>query len=76
VLIKSIELEPSGEADILLPDIAKPKIRYGEIIDVGPDVTNVTQGETIILPKGELIEIPLDGQIYIILFDHEIVATL
>ena len=76
VLIKFKEDRTEEQSGILLPDIAQPKIRYGTVIDTGEDVTCVTEGDCVIIPKGELIEIPVENELYTIIFDHEIVGVV
>jgi len=76
VLVVQVKKEIQDTGAVALPDSYTDKLRYATVVDVGSKVEEVTNKDTILLPKGDLIEIPYKGTTYNILTEDEIVAIV
>lgn len=85
ILLKRLESEQTTAAGIIIPDTAKEKAHYGQVIATGPgkvttDGTRhpigVSIGDKVIFGKYSGTEIKLEGQEYLIVKEDEILGIL
>ena len=84
VVIKSCEVEETTKSGLILTGNAKEKPQMAEVIAVGPggvvdgkDVTmSVNVGDKVIYSKYAGNEVKLDGEVYIIVRQSDILAVV
>ena len=80
VLIKAAPAEEKTVGGIIIPDTAKEKPLYGEVLAVG----NGTKDEEMVLKAGDTVlygkyagtEVELDGEKYLIMRQSDVLAVL
>ena len=72
------EVSESEKSGLMIPDSAKVKAHRGKIITVGKLVTDktITKDAIAIFNKTSGFELELDGEVYVVLRDTDIVGTL
>ena len=75
VLIRPDEKVEKVEGGISIPASAD-SLTYGRVVEVGPEVTEVTCGDNVLLPKGELMKVDYKGAKYIVIPVEGIVAIV
>jgi co-chaperonin GroES (HSP10) len=75
VLVVPTVDETVQEGGIFIPQTAV-SLTYGVVANVGPEVEDVTEGDKVLLPKGELMEVDYKGTKYIIIPEDAIVAIV
>ena len=85
VVIKALETEEKTESGIVLPDTAKEKPQEGKIVAVGTGrllnngqrrPLDVKEGDKVIFSKYAGTEVKIDGQDYLILNEHDVLAIV
>ena len=85
VVVKVLKTEEKTKSGIVLPDTAKEKPQEGEIIAVGTGRMldngqkvdlEVKVGDRIIFSKYAGTEIKIDGEVYLIFSERDILAIL
>jgi len=84
ILVKRLEGEEKTSGGIIIPDTAKEKPVYGEVIAVGPGARDdkgaiipmqFSVGQTIIFGKWSGTEIKHEGDDFIIMKQSDVLAT-
>ena len=80
VLIKPLEAETTTAAGLIIPDSAKEKQQKGTVIAVGAGTKDekmtVKEGDTVLFGKYGGTEIELEGTVYLIMRESEILAIV
>lgn len=84
VVIQPVETEETTASGIVLPGTAKEKQQIAEVVEVGPGGTvdgekvtmEVKKGDKVIYSKYAGTEVKLDGDDYVIVRQHDILATI
>ncbi len=85
LLIKRLESEETTAAGIIIPDTAKEKAQYGEIVAAGPGKVGadgsmqslaVKAGDRVLFGKYSGTEITFEGQEYLIIREDEVLGIL
>ncbi len=85
LLIKRLASEETTAAGIIIPDTAKEKAQYGEVVAIGPgklanDGTrtpvSLTKGDKVLFGKYSGTEIKFEGQEYLIIKEDEVLGIL
>ena len=85
VIVKAVEQEEVTASGIVLPDTAKEKPQRGKVLAVGPGPRDedgeyikmdVEEGDEVIFSKYGGTEIKLDGEEFLILAEHDILAKV
>ncbi|MCQ2286829.1 MAG: co-chaperone GroES [Bacteroidales bacterium] len=80
VLVKPAAAEQKTAGGIIIPDTAKEKPQKGEVIAVGPgkkdEPMTVKVGDTVLYGKYSGTEVSFDGELYLIMKESDIFATL
>lgn len=75
ILAKPIELSEQQEDGIVLTtNTDKVKKNYGVVEYLGPDVTNINVGDTIIFETKEISQLELGSDKYFLLIEDEVIA--
>lgn len=75
VAVALIEEKQKMEGNFYIPEIASG-VKKGVVKFVGPKVSDVIEGETVVLPKGDLMEVNYKDNKYIIIHEEHIVAAI
>ena len=85
VLIKPIEIEARSSGGIIIPDTAKEKPMYGEVIAIGPGkfnekgkriVMNLKVGDRVLFSKYAGIDFKYDDEDHLIIKESESLAII
>ena len=80
VVIKMVETEETTKSGIILTAAAKEKPQVAEVVAVGPGTKDVQMelsvGDKVIMSKYAGTEIKLDGEEYIVLSQHDVLAII
>ena len=80
VVIKMVESEETTKSGIILTGSAKEKPQIAEVIAVGPGLKDnkmqVKVGDKVITSKFSGTEVKIDGEEYIIVKEHDILAIV
>jgi chaperonin GroES len=85
IVLKRLETQQTTASGIIIPDTAKEKAQYGEVIAAGPGkVANdgsicpigVKVGDQVLFGKYSGTEVKLEGQEYLIVKEEEILGIL
>jgi len=85
VVLKRLETQQTTAAGIIIPDTAKEKAQYGEVIAAGPGkVSNdgsicpigVKVGDKVLFGKYSGTEVKVENQEYLIVKEEEILGIL
>ena len=80
VVIKMVETEETTKSGIILTASAKEKPQVAEVVAVGPGTKDVQMelsvGDKVIMSKYAGTEIKLDGEEYIVLSQHDVLAII
>ena len=80
VVIKMVEAEETTKSGIILTAAAKEKPQIAEVVAVGPGTKEVQMelavGDKVIMSKYAGTEIKLDGEEFIILSQHDVLAKI
>ena len=80
VVIKMVETEETTKSGIILTAAAKEKPQFAEVVAVGPGTKDVQMelsvGDRVIMSKYAGTEIKLDGEEYIVLSQHDVLAII
>ena len=80
VVIKMVEAEETTKSGIILTGSAKEKPQIAEVIAVGPGLKDnkmqVKVGDKVITSKFSGTEVKIDGEEYIIVKEHDILAIV
>lgn len=80
VVIKMVETEETTKSGIILTAAAKEKPQVAEVVAVGPGTKDVQMelsvGDRVIMSKYAGTEIKLDGEEYIVLSQHDVLAKI
>lgn len=66
--------ETVGEGGLKIPDAARERPDFGEVVAVGPEVTSWEPGDKVVFPKwcGFQVVLPNDDTDYLVIFEDEI----
>ncbi|HHB78106.1 MAG TPA: co-chaperone GroES [Saprospiraceae bacterium] len=80
ILVKPHQAEETTKGGIIIPDTVKEKPNRGEIVAVGPGKDgkklSLKVGETVIYGKFAGQELELDGEIFIIMREDDVLLVL
>ena len=80
VLIKPLEAETTTAAGLIIPDSAKEKQQKGTVVAVGAgtkdEAMTVKEGDTVLFGKYGGTELELEGTVYLIMRESEILAIV
>jgi len=84
VLVDWIEVGNVTPGGILIPDMAKEKPSYAKVVSVGPGKREngtlisptVKEGDTVLLSKYAGTEIKVEGNLFVIVREEEIIAVV
>ncbi|EAL5963017.1 co-chaperone GroES [Campylobacter jejuni] len=76
VLVKRVEETKTTASGIIIPDNAKEKPLMGEVVAVGKEITDITNGDKIVFAKYGGTEIKLDNNEYLVLNLDDILGIL
>ena len=78
VLLKREDAPETTSGGLKIPDAAREKPDYGQVIAVGSEVTNWKVGDKVTFPKwcGFQVTIPGDPDDYLIIFEDEVWMAL
>lgn len=85
ILLKRLESEQTTAAGLIIPDTAKEKAQYAQVVATGPgkvtadgkrQAIGVTVGDKVIFGKYSGTEIKLEGQEYLIVKEDEILGII
>ena len=85
IVVKRLENEEKTKGGIIIPDTAKEKAQYGEVVAAGPGKANengaicplsVKQGDKVLFGKYSGTEINFDGQDLLIIREDEVLGIL
>jgi chaperonin GroES len=85
ILVKRLEGEEKTAGGIIIPDTAKEKAQYGQVIAAGPGKTTnegktitpaVKAGDKVLFGKYSGTEIKFDGEEYLIINENEILGIV
>lgn len=79
VVIKIAETEQTTTSGLVLPSSSKEKEKFGEIIEVGPDIEekdNVKVGDKVFFKNYSGTEVEYEGEEYLIIEHKDLLAKL
>ncbi|RMF01453.1 MAG: co-chaperone GroES [Alphaproteobacteria bacterium] len=85
VVVRRIEEEEKTSGGIIIPDTAKEKPIYGEVVAVGPGSRNekgeiapldVKAGDRVLFGKWSGTEVKIDGEDFLIMKESDILGIL
>lgn len=85
VLVRRVDEEEKTSGGIIIPDTAKEKPMYGEIVSTGPGARNeagelvaleVKAGDTVLFGKWSGTEVKLDGEELLIMKESDIMGIV
>ena len=76
VLIERVEESKTTASGIIIPDNAKEKPLDGKVIAIGEEVKTVAINDTVVFGKFTGSELTLDGTVYLIMEEKEILGIL
>lgn len=85
IVVRRLEDEQSTSGGIIIPDTAKEKTQFGEVVEAGPGKINasgearptaVKKGDRIIFGKYSGTELKFDGQELLIIKEDEILGII
>lgn len=85
VLVEPAKAEETAKGGIIIPDSAQEKPQEGKVIAVGTGklddkgkkiAFNVKVGDTVLLPKYGGTEVKMDGKVYQIMREEDILAVI
>lgn len=85
VLIRRLESEETTAGGIIIPDTAKEKAQFGEVISVGPGKIatdgsvrslSVKKGDRVLFGKYSGTEVKLEGTEYLVIKEDEVLGIL
>jgi len=85
VVIKPVDAEERSPGGILIPDNAKVKQQKGKILAVGPGrisdsgttiKMSVSVGQTVLYDKYSGVEVEVDGELYLIIRESDILTII
>ncbi|GAB4235543.1 MAG: co-chaperone GroES [Methyloligellaceae bacterium] len=85
VVVRRIEEEEKTSGGIIIPDTAKEKPIYGEVVAVGPGSRNekgeiapldVKAGDRVLFGKWSGTEVKIDGEDFLIMKESDILGVL
>lgn len=85
VLVEPAKAEETAKGGIIIPDSAQEKPQEGKVIAVGTGKLdekgkklpfNVKVGDTVLLPKYGGTEVKMDGKVYQIMREEDILAVI
>lgn len=79
VVIRVAETEQTTASGFVLPESAKEKEQFGEIVAVGPDIEekdNVAVGDTVFYKNYSGTEVEYDGEDYLIIEHKDLLAKV
>ncbi len=75
VVVKRKE-EKTTKSGILIPETTKEKPLEGTVVAVGEEVTNLSEGDTVLFGKYSGSDITIDGEDFILLLNEDITGVL
>ncbi|MBP7999270.1 MAG: co-chaperone GroES [Chloroflexi bacterium] len=79
VLIKPLEQESTTPSGLILPETAKEKPQQGMVEAVGNSeqmTSGLTVGDRVLFPKYTGNEVQLNGKVYLVMEENEILARI
>lgn len=84
IVIKQLEAEQTTSSGLVIPDTAKEKPQEGKVIAVGPGRVDhgnrvpvgVKEGDTVIYSRYGGTEVKFEGEDYVILSSHDVLAVV
>jgi len=78
VVLKEVEVESKTKSGIILPDEAKEKPQYAEVVALGDKIENasIDVGSKVVYKKYSGTEINLEGKEYIIIALEDLLAVI
>ncbi len=85
LLVKRLESEETTAAGLIIPDSAKEKAQYGEVVAAGPGTytqdgtlksLSVKAGDKVLFGKYSGTEISFEGQDYLIVREDEVLGVI
>ncbi len=77
VAIRPLEAPEESEGGVYIPDMAREKPTRGTVISTGPDSkSGVVAGDVVVYPKYAGAEITVNGELVVVLREHELVGIL
>ena len=84
VVLKTVEAEETTKSGIVLPGTAKEKPQVAEVVAVGPGAVqdgkvvpmNVQIGDHVLHAKYSGTEVKMDGELYLIVREPDILAVV
>jgi chaperonin GroES len=78
VVLKEVEVESKTKSGIILPDEAKEKPQYAEVVALGDKIENASIDikSKVVYKKYSGTEISLDGEDYIIIELEDLLAVI
>ena len=76
VVLKQVVAEETTKSGIVIPGQSKEKPQQAAVVAVGPDVENISVGQTVIYSKYAGTTVELDDVEYIIMKQEDILAIV